>query len=203
MNALEILQRESGVEPDRVFGPKTFKAGQKHLGIDNDVHAVHFFAQCGHETGGFKRFEENLNYSKKGLLATWPSRYNEELAERHHRKPELIANHVYDRVSLGNTKYGDGWKYRGRGAIQLTGMANYKEFSEYMCDPTIVARPQKVAHELGFMAAVWFFDDKGVFSMCEDLSESTVKRVTKRINGGYNGLKHRLELTEKYAKYIR
>lgn len=203
MNALEILQRDSGVTADGVFGPNTFRAASKHLGIDDDIQAVHFFAQCGHETGGFKRFEENLNYSKSGLLATWPSRYTEELAERHHRKPELIANHVYHRESLGNTEYGDGWKYRGRGAIQLTGKANYEEFAEYMGDPTVVACPHKVAEELGFMAAVWFFDDKGVFNMCEDLSESTVKRVTKRINGGYNGLKHRLELAEKYAKYIR
>lgn len=200
--SLKLLQLMAGVTPDGVFGPNTFHAAKEFLDIPTDIAAVHFFAQCAHETGEFRHFEENLNYSKDGLLATWPSRYTEELAEKHHRNPELIANHVYARAELGNTEPGDGWKYRGRGAIQLTGKHNYERFAEYINDPSIVTDPNKVSKEYSFIAAMWFFHRNGIFDVCTDFKQKTVKEITKKINGGYNGLDHRIKLTSKYEKLL-
>ena len=199
---IKTLQKNAGVKPDGVFGPKTFEAACKYLELPNELAGIHFFAQCEHETGGFKHFEENLNYSAKGLLATWPSRYTKELAEKHHRNPELIANHVYARKSLGNTKEGDGWKFRGRGAIQLTGRSNYEAFAKDFEMPWIIDDPDKLITDLAFPAGVWFFWKKNIFDLCIDTSDATIKKITKRINGGYNGLKHRTQLTRKYEKFI-
>ena len=200
--SLERLQKMAGVKPDGIFGPKTFKAASEYLEIKDPIHAVHFFAQCGHETGGFKRFEENLNYSWKELMSTWPSRYNEELARKHHRKPELIANHVYNRKSLGNVYPGDGWKFRGRGAIQLTGRANYKEMSEDFGLPMILEEPDVVALDFSFPAAMWFFSKNNIFDLCINTSDETIRKVTRKINGGYKGLDHRIELTREYEKLL-
>tara|TARA_R110000744_G_scaffold377946_1_gene493478 strand:- start:5313 stop:5930 length:618 start_codon:yes stop_codon:yes gene_type:complete len=204
--SLRLLQEQAGLtgkDVDGVFGPTTFWACKEYLDLPSDIASVHFFAQCGHETGNFQRFEENLNYSKEGLLSTFGKYFDDESAEAYARQPEKIANRVYaNRMSNGDEESGDGWKYRGRGAIQLTGRFNYKEFAEYMNDIMIVRKPKRVSEELSFMAACWFFDANGIFDICTDLSYDTVKKITKKINGGYNGLNHRLELTEKYAKYI-
>ena len=204
--SLKLLQEQAGLtgkDVDGVFGPTTFWACKEYLDLPSDIAAVHFFAQTAHETGNFKHFEENLNYSAEGLCKTWPKRFDAESAARYARNPEKIANRVYaSRMSNGDEDSGDGWKFRGRGAIQLTGRFNYQKFSEYMTDIMIVKDPERVSNELSFMAACWFFDANGIFDMCTDLSYDTTKKITKKINGGYNGLNHRLELTEKYAKYI-
>ena len=200
--SLKLLQEQSGCKPDGVFGPNTFKAAQKYLEL-TDLQAVHFFAQTAHETGNFKTFNENLNYSAEGLCKTWPKRFDDKSAICYARNPEKIANRVYaSRMSNGDEDSGDGWKFRGRGAIQLTGRFNYQKFAEYMSDIMIVKDPERVSNELSFLAAGWFFDKNGIFDMCTDLSEATIKKITKKINGGYKGLKHRIELTEKYAKYV-
>lgn len=200
--SLKILQEQAGVKPDGIFGPNTFKAAQKYLEFSDEV-AVHFFAQCAHETGNFKRFEENLNYSKDGLLRTFGKYFTEETAEKYARNPEKIANRVYaSRMSNGDESSGDGWKFRGRGAIQLTGRFNYQKLAEYMNDIMVVKDPDRVANELSFIAAGWFFDKNDIFDMCTDYEEETIKKITKRINGGYNGLDHRIELTRKYQNYV-
>lgn len=201
--SLKLLQEASGVTPDGIFGPNTFKAASEYLDLPGDKASVHFFAQCGHETGNFKRFEENLNYSKEGLLSTFGKYFDDESAEAYARQPEKIANRVYaSRMSNGDEESGDGWKFRGRGAIQLTGRFNYQKFAEYMHDIMIVRRPDRVSEELSFIAAGWFFDKNGIFDMCTDFEEETIKKITKKINGGYNGLDHRIELTNKYKGYI-
>jgi putative chitinase len=200
--SLKTLQKQVGATVDGAFGKQTFGLAQEHFGM-TDIQAVHFFAQVAHETGEFKLFEENLNYSHSGLLKIFGKYFNEEKALEYKRQPEKIANLVYaNRMGNGDEASGDGWKFRGRGAIQLTGKDNYEAFSKYMSNPEILECPEDVEDRHAFHSAIFFFKNSLIFTLCTDLTEETVKRVTRRINGGYNGLEHRLELTNKYAKYI-
>lgn len=107
MNALQLLQQKAGVEPDGKFGPNTFRAAAALLHL-TDIRAVHFFAQCAHETGMFAKFEENLNYSSGALLAVFGKYFTPEQAEEYARQPERIANRVYAREELGNLEPGGG-----------------------------------------------------------------------------------------------
>lgn len=202
--SLKLLQKAAGVKPDGDFGPKTFKAASAYLGITDHACAVHFFAQVAHETGGFKRFTENLNYSQKGLRAIFGKYFpTDELARPYARKPEVIANKVYaNRMGNGDKESGDGWRFRGRGALQLTGKDNYTAFSEFMNDPCILETPEIVSQQYSFNSAMFFFTNNNLWSICEKgLDKEIIRKVTKRINGGYNGLDHRIELTNKYSKY--
>jgi len=201
--SLKALQEAAGIEPDGQFGPNTFKHCSEYLGIESHKRAVHFWAQCGHETGGFKVFEENLNYSEAGLNKVFGKYFKNVDASDYARQPEKIANRVYaNRMSNGDEQSGDGWKYRGRGALQLTGKFNYQQFSVWIEDFDLVQNPDKVKDVYAFQTALWFFSTNGIWSKCDEgFDEDTVKRVTKAINGGYNGLTHRLELTEKYKAY--
>ncbi len=201
MNPLETFQMKIGTSPDGDFGPMTFRKGKKYLSI-SDIEAVHFFAQCAHETAGFKMFKENLNYSADGLLKVFGKYFNEENVTEYARNPEKIANRVYaNRMGNGDEQSGDGWKYKGRGAIQLTGKNNYEKFSENQ-GVGFISNPDLVETDYAFESAIHFFNVNNLFSICTDLTEETVKKLTKRINGGYNGLDHRIELTNKYSNYI-
>ena len=202
--SLKTLQQLAGTNPDGAFGPGTFKAGAAYLGINNHMRAVHFFAQTGHETGNFSRFSENLNYSAKGLRGTFGKYFTSDaMAEEYARQKERIANVVYaNRMGNGDYDSGDGWRYRGRGALQLTGKNNYQAFSQAIDKPEILSNPDLVAEEYSFNSAMYFFDKNNLWSICDEgFSEDTIKKLTKRINGGYNGLEHRIELTRKYSGY--
>lgn len=213
MNPLKTFQKKIGVTPDGIFGGVTLRAGAQFLKF-NEIQAVHFFAQCAHETFEFKRFEENLNYSKDRLLQIFKFDFDQnkdgvysedeiQLAEALHRKPRLIANFVYaNQNGNGPVQSGDGWNYRGRGAIQLTGRTNYQLFSDYKEDLAIIECPEVVADQYAFESAEYFFNANKITALCKDLSEQTIRTVTRRINGGYNGIKHRRELTIKYSKWI-
>ena len=199
-----MLQEQAGVTADGLFGPGSFKAGAEFLKITSHTRAVHFFAQTGHETGNFRLFTENLNYSATALRSVFGKYFKtDEEAEKYARKPEEIANIVYaNRMGNGDTASGDGWKYRGRGALQLTGKNNYTAFSNFMGDSSIIDDPSEVAGKYSFNSAVFFFDNNNLWSICDEgLTEDVVKKVTKVINGGYNGLEHRWELTQKYSAY--
>lgn len=156
-----------------------------------------FLAQMDHESGGFGRLTENLNYSKKGLRKTFKKYYKTDAeAARDARNPERIANRVYG-GRMGNTAAGDGWKYRGRGFIQLTGKSNYEAFAKFsgidvVSNPDLAARPDVAAQ-----VAVWYWNKR-----VKSKVPGGVKAVTKAINGGTNGLKDRIEKTEKYAKLV-
>ena len=201
--SLKKLQETIGITADGLFGPNTFKHAKEHFGL-SDVRAVHFFAQVAHETGNFRAFSENLNYSAKGLQAIFGKYFPGNLEESYARKPEKIANRVYaNRMGNGDEASGDGWKYRGRGALQLTGKNNYQAFSEYLGKPEILDNPDPVAEDYSFQSALFFFERNDLWSICDQgLDEETVKKLTRRINGGYNGLDHRIELTNKYKRYI-
>jgi putative chitinase len=148
-----------------------------------------FLAQAAHESGKFKATSENLNYSKEGLHGTWPKRFPTVAdAEPYHRQPEKIANKVYaDRMGNGDEASGDGFKYRGRGFIQLTGKSNYQSFSNAINRPEIMDNPDLVAEpELAALSAAWFWNEHKLNAIASD-----VTAVTKKINGGTLGLADR------------
>ena len=152
-----------------------------------------FIAQCGHESGGWRTFSENLNYSAKALDAIFGKYFVRagRDAQEYHRQPEKIANVVYaNRMDNGDTDSGDGWRYRGRGPIQLTGKANYTAFANDM-DVDVIDNPDLVSEdkEIALMSAIWFWN-KNKLNQYADSGD--IKTMTKRINGGYIGLEDRI-----------
>jgi putative chitinase len=148
-----------------------------------------FIGQCAHESGNFKTLQENLNYSAKGLHATWPSRFaSEEAAQPFHRNPEKIANKVYA-GRMGNTDEGDGWKYRGRGLIQLTGKDNYRLASDAL-GVDFVANPDLVlSKEHAALTAAWYWNKRG---LNKEADAKDFTGMTKKFNGGVIGLADRV-----------
>ena len=148
-----------------------------------------FLAQIGHESGGFRFTTENLNYRADALTRVWPSRFPPGIAESYAMQPEKIANRAYaDRMGNGDEASGDGWKYRGRGLIQLTGADNYAAFSldadnEALVNPDSVAEP-----ELAALSAGWFWKKNGLNALAD---AKDIVGMTRRINGGTNGLDDR------------
>jgi putative chitinase len=202
--SLKSLQERAGVAADGAFGPGTMKAAMTLLKL-TPIRAAHFFAQTAHETGGFKAFSENLNYSAQGLQGIFGKYFPGTLEESYARNPEKIANRVYaDRMGNGAEASGDGWKYRGRGALQLTGKSNYKAFSEYLGKPEIMDTPDLVATTYAFDSAMFFFDKNKLWSICDKgVNDASILELTKRINGGTHGLEDRKEKTYKYYALIK
>lgn len=202
--SLKHLQEKVGVTADGSFGAGTLKAAVEHYKL-TPVRAAHFFAQCAHESGNFTAFSENLNYSAVALKNVFGKYFiTEKDILLHVRKPEQIANRVYaSRMGNGNEASGDGWKYRGRGALQLTGKSNYKEFSDYLKDPDVIINPDVVATKYSFESAMFFFEKNKLWAICDKgISDETIVQLTKRINGGTHGLDDRKEKTKKYASLL-
>jgi putative chitinase len=169
--------------------------------ITNNFRLAHFLSQVGHESGNFKVLYENLNYSAAGLLKVFPKYFNPTTAKQFERKPQLIANKVYaNRIGNGNEASGDGWNYRGRGYLQVTGRANYKAFSDYIGEDC-EKNPDLVATKYPLDSALWFFDRNKLWILC-DKGEENVPIVSKRVNGGTNGLQDRLNKFRSFIKYL-
>jgi putative chitinase len=168
------------------------------FGIDTPVEVAHFLAQCGHESGGFRVVNENLNYSAKGLLGIFKKYFpTQALAEQYQRKPEKIANRVYaSRMGNGDETSGEGFKFRGRGYIQLTGKQNYTAFGKAI-SVDIAANPDLVATKYPLLSAAWFFS-KNCLAKCKDASDASVLAVTKCVNGGTIGLADRQKHFKEY-----
>lgn len=197
-----LLQKKLGLKPDGVFGPVTIKAAKTYYNL-TDYQAAHFFGQCSHETGNFTVFSENLNYSAEGLLKIFGKYFNPTTANQYARKPEAIANRVYaNRMGNGAESSGDGWKFRGRGAIQLTGKSNYLSFATSINKPEIMNNPDLVSSEYSFESAKFFFDNKKIWIQAKSVDVYTITAVTKLVNGGINGLPDRIEKTQKYYKWL-
>lgn len=162
--------------------------------IDTPKRVASFIAQCGHESAGWRYFSENLNYSEKALNAVFSKYFSKagRDAGEYARQPEKIANIVYaSRMGNGDTESGDGWKFRGRGPIQLTGHNNYSSFSDDMgvdvtTNPDIVSEDKKIS----LMSAIWFWNKNGLNKYADS---GDIKTMTRRINGGYIGLEDRIE----------
>lgn len=165
-------------------------------GIDTTKRQAAFIGQCMHESAGFRTLEENLNYSAKALMATWPSRFpNEEVANRYARQPEKIANKVYGgRMGNADESSGEGWKYRGRGIKQLTGKENYERCGsglgvDLVNNPDLLLEPKYAA-----LSAGWFWNKHGLNDLAD---KSDIETMTKRINGGLLGLDARRAAIQK------
>jgi putative chitinase len=163
---------------------------------DSRLRLAHFFAQVLHESGCMKFDMENLNYSSEGLRSVFGKYFTtKEDADAYARRPEKIANRVYaNRMGNRDEASGDGWKFRGRGLIQLTGRSNYKAFAEWIGDDRILEEPDLVSSEYAVQSAVFFWDKNGLNRLAD---KDDVVGLTKKINGGDNGLAHRRELLNK------
>jgi putative chitinase len=168
--------------------------------INTPLRQAHFIAQIAHESGAFRYKSENLNYSAKALKAVFGKYFpTEELAQECARKPEKIANSVYaNRMGNSDTESGDGWKYRGRGLIQLTGCENYKKCSQVI-GKDLIEEPDLLIHDpdIAVGAACWFWDMK---KLNRHADEDDLKTITKKINGGYHGLEDRASYLDRAKK---
>jgi putative chitinase len=203
--SLKSLQTKIGVNADGAFGPGTTKAAMTYYKFTPE-RAAHFFAQTAHETGNFKAFAENLNYSAAGLLNIFKKYFpTEALAKQYERKPEMIANRVYaSRMGNGNEASGDGWKFRGRGALQLTGKDNYQAFANYLKNPLIMENPDLVATEFAFESALFFFERNKLWDICDrGVTKDTILALTRRVNGGTHGLADREQKTFQYYNWLK
>jgi putative chitinase len=169
--------------------------------IDTAVRVAAFMAQCGHESADFTTLKENLNYGAKGLRGTWPKRFPDDAtAAKYERKPEMIANKVYsDRMGNGPEASGEGWKYRGRGAIQLTGKANYTAFAKDIGKTVEEAIVYLETLEGAIESACWFWKKNGLNAVADT---KDMKLATKKINGGDLGLAERTDHFNKNLTYL-
>jgi putative chitinase len=159
--------------------------------IDTPLRLAHFLAQCAHESGDFKATIESLNYGAKGLLATFPKYFTAETAALHERKPEKIANIVYAN-RMGNDNVADGWKFKGRGYIQLTGKDNYSAFDKCV-DDDILANPDLIATKYPLLSAAWFWNSRNLNALADKgATDADVTAITKKVNGGTHGLPDRI-----------
>jgi putative chitinase len=204
LGPLAALQTKCGISADGKWGPGTYKAARDFFKLTNNQ-AAHFFGQCAHESGNFKAFQENLNYSADGLNKIFPKYFVKagRNAAPYARKPEKIANVVYSgRMGNGNEASGDGWKYRGRGPIQLTGKSNYTLFAQDIGRPDVLTNPDIVATELAFESALWFFRKNGLLAIADKgVTDAVITQITKRVNGGTHGLDDRLKKTKQFANW--
>lgn len=195
------LEKLKGHIPDAVIAQIPDTA--KKFNITTPLRLAHFLAQCGHESGGFKHIQENLNYSADGLKKIFPKYFPGATADSYARNPEKIASKVYGgRMGNGDESTKEGYKFRGRGYIQLTGKSNYTNFAKFIGEDTI-ANPDLVASKYPLASAAFFFDSNKLWVICDKGSdEATVTAVTKRVNGGTIGLSDRLKHFKEYFKLL-
>jgi len=171
--------------------------------INTPLRLAHFLAQCGHESGGFKVVTENLNYGAAGLQSIFKKYFTPESAKEYQRKPEKIANIVYaNRMGNGPQASGEGYKFRGRGYIQLTGKDNYTAFDKTVEDD-ILATPDLVATKYPLLSAAWFFHKNGLHKIADEgATDVVVTKVTKRVNGETIGLPDRIKHFNEYNNLL-
>jgi putative chitinase len=196
------LDKLKGHVPDSVIAQIPDTAAK--FEINTPLRLAHFLAQCGHESGGFKLVQENLNYGAKGLLGLFKKYFpTEEKALAYERKPEKIANLIYGgRMGNGDEASGEGWKFHGRGFIQLTGKDNYTAFTKSIGEDC-VSNPDLVATKYPLASAAWFFNKNGLHKLSDGgANEATVTVVTKRVNGGTIGLEDRIKHFNEFYKLL-
>jgi putative chitinase len=196
------IEKLKGHIPDVVIAqiPET----AKKFNITNNLRLAHFLSQCGHESGGFKAVSENLNYSADGLKKVFGKYFPGNLAESYAKQPEKIASRVYaNRMSNGDEASKEGYKFRGRGYIQLTGKGNYTSFTKFIGEDC-VSNPDLVATKYPLASAAFFFDSNKLWSICDKgADDATVTAVTKRVNGGTLGLNDRIKHFKEYYKLLK
>ena len=196
------LERLKGHIPDAVIAQIPDTAAK--FSINTPLRLAHFLAQCGHESGGFRATQENLNYSAKGLNGIFKKYFpTEAAAKSYERQPIKIASKVYGgRMGNGPESTQEGYKFRGRGYIQLTGKENYTSFGKAI-NEDICSNPDKVASNYALLSAAWFFSKNGLHKMADEGSSDTVvTKITKRVNGGTIGLADRIKHFKEYYKLL-
>jgi len=197
------LDKLKGHIPDSVLSQIPDTAAK--FNITNPMRLAHFLAQCGHESGGWRATSENLNYSSKGLMGIFKKYFPTlALAEQYARKPIAIASRVYGgRMGNGAEPTQEGYKFRGRGYIQLTGKDNYSAFDKFVPED-ILGNPDLVATKYPLMSAAWFFDKNKLWLICDKgADQGTVTAVTKRVNGGTIGLPDRIKHFNEYYNLLK
>ena len=196
------LDKLKGHIPDSVIAmiPDTAAKFQ----INTPSRLAHFLAQCGHESGGFKVTQENLNYSAKGLAGIFKKYFpTEAAATPYARQPQKIANKVYaNRMANGSEASGDGYKFRGRGYIQLTGRDNYTQFGKAIGED-IASNPDAVSSNYALLSAAWFWSKNGLNKLADGgAGDTVVTSITKRVNGGTIGLPDRIKHFKEYYQLL-
>ena len=200
---MERLQEKIGSTPDGAFGPNTARAIAKFYELSPE-RGAHLLGQAAHESSNFKLTKENLNYSVASMMRVWPSRFpTKESAEPLARNPKALAESVYfDR--MGNDTKEKASLYIGRGFLQLTGFRNHKSFAADMALPEVLEDPSLLETEYAFETALWFFKRNDLFKIADDgVNDATIKKITKRVNGGYHGLEDRINKTKKIFNYLK
>ncbi len=196
------LEKLKGHVPDAVIAqiPEIITK----FNCNTPLRLAHFLAQCGHESGNFKAVSENLNYSAKGLLGTFGKYFNSTTAAQYERKPEMIASRVYgNRMGNGDEASKEGYKFRGRGYIQLTGKSNYAAFTKFIGEDCI-ANPDLVATKYPLASAAFFFNNNKLWSICDKgATDVDVTAVTKRVNGGTIGLADRIKHFKEFYSLLK
>jgi putative chitinase len=196
------IEKLKGHIPDTVLAQIPDTAAK--FNITNNLRLAHFLSQCGHESGGFKAVSENLNYSADGLKKIFGKYFPGNLNESYAKQPEKIASRVYgNRMGNGDEASKEGYKFRGRGYIQLTGKANYTKFTQFIGEDC-VSNPDLVATKYPLASAAFFFDSNKLWAICDKgADDATVTSVTKRVNGGTLGLSDRIKHFKEYYNLLK
>ena len=195
------LEKLKGHVPDSVIAQIPDTAAK--FNITTPLRLAHFLAQCAHESGNFKAISENLNYSADGLKKIFPKYFPGTLSESYARNPEKIASRVYGgRMGNGDETTKEGFKFRGRGFIQLTGKQNYTNFTKFIGEDC-VTNPDLVASKYPLASAAFFFNSNKLWEICDKgADDATVTALTKRINGGTIGLPNRIKHFKEYYSLL-
>ena len=188
---------------------KVFTEWGAKFGINTPLRAAHWLSQVFYESIALNAVEENLSYSAQGLLKTFPKYFNATTAQQYAHKPKAIASRVYaNRMGNGSEASGDGYRYRGRGIIQLTGRENYAAYQQSgFCNGDLVSHPEWLAQSPGaYKSAMWFWWENGLSAIADEdngLNANDVcKRITKRVNGGTNGLSDRQYYLRRFKREL-
>lgn len=210
---LRLIQNRLGVPQTGTFNQATARAVRFFFQLSPEE-AAHFLGQFHHETGGFREFSENMNYtSPERIIAVFRRHFPKGIEEARNfvRSPERLANRVYsNRMGNGNEASGDGWRFRGRGKPHLTGRNNYTDFANWMNEPKILNNPDLVADEFAMDAGLYFFEKNNIFRICNVVDDNSIIRVSRAVNLGNpnsrimpNGLEDRVNQTKRIYEWLK
>lgn len=205
MNRLQQFQERYRLVPDGVIGPKTLRMMKQVFCIRNNERLAHFVGQIVHETANFKHEIENLNYSASALRRVFRKYFPPEIdINEYANDPVKIGSRVYaNRMGNGDEASKEGYKYRGRGPLMITGKKNYSLLERFTGNNSLVSNPNIVLTSYYFESALFFFEENHLWHLCDRVDNDSIILLSKRINGGTNGLKDRLEQTYKFYRMLK
>lgn len=197
------INKLNGVIPKKVLDE--IPLVMNRFKINTPLRLSHFLAQCSHESANFSVVYENLNYSKEGLMKIFPKYFpNETIATQYARQPEKIANKVYaSRMGNGNEASKDGFRYAGKGYIQLTGKNNVSAFDKFV-DDDILGNPYLIATKYPLLSAAWFWDANKINIVADKgFDQATLEAVRRKVNGGTIGISDTIEKFNTYYNLLK